>query len=808
MYKKIIIMLLVGCQLSASSQFVKQLKVKNSGKNSETFQSFTFDGAWCWFSDPRAVYFEGKYKRTYSGWIDSYGDILIASYDHTTKQILSKKIFNNFDADDHNNPSILIDNKGYITVFFSTHGKKDPIHSFKSKFPEDILNWNAEKLLDLNDKDKYPDFTNSYTYYSPIQLSDENNKLFLFWRGMDAKPTLATSTDNGNTWSKGKIFIMPNRIYKMRRPYVKVYSSGKNKIHIIFTDGHPRDEKQNNVYYMYYQNGAFYKANGQMIKNVTEDAVTPNEADIVYDALQTNQKAWVWDVAEDKQGNPVIAYAKFPNDSTHIYSYATWNGNMWNNMDLINSGGWFPKTKKNFTEPEPNYSGGLSIDKETPNVLYLSVKRDSVFEIEKWTLQTNNKFWKVESITKGSSKDNVRPFAVRGAKDGNPLQVLWMQNTRYIHYAAAGLKSYPLNFNERYLTAIKTCISSPTLTNPVDSAQIVAKMCQTADWQLATAEKSSRTDWIWGTFYLGLKDLFEITKDNRYFNELENVGEAAKWQPWTDIFNADRLTITDVWASLYDITHNPTMIDKTKFTLDIYLTRGLKNANMSFIKEKNPELFEWWTWCDGLFMAPQIFAHMTKITGEKKYLNYMNNHWWKTSDYLYSKADSLYFRDDRYFEEKSTNGKKVFWARGNGWVLGGLARVLDYMPKDFEDRPKYEEQFKQMTAKILSIQRPDGLWTVSLLDPEELLQSETSGSAFYTFALAWGINKGLIDPKYKSNVIKAWSALTSRINENGRLGYVQQVAGSPYPFYENQSHAYATGAYLLAGKEILTLIKK
>jgi rhamnogalacturonyl hydrolase YesR len=800
-----LLLLLFSVNSLVFSQFVKQKPVKNSGQNSEMFRSLAFDGAWCWFSDPRAVYYEGINKRTYSGWIDSYGNVIISSYDHLTKQTYSHKLFDNLEIDDHDNPAIMIDKEGYVMVFFSKHAKNDPIHFLKSKFPEDITQWNEEKLLDLNDKKQYPKWINSYTYCNPIQLSAENNKIFLFWRGLDGKPTFSTSTDNGENWSKGKIFVLPEQTYKFRRPYVKVYSSGKDKIHILFTDGHPRDEKQNSVYYMCYKNGAYYKANGAKIKDANAEAVTPREADVVYDATQTNQKAWVWDIAEDEKGNPVIAYTKYPTDTTHIYCYAKWNGKNWQNSDLINSGSWFPKTPKGKTETEPNYSGGLNIDKESTNTLYLSINRDSVFEIEKWTLRTDGKAWAVENITKGSKKDNIRPFAVRGAKEGNPLQLLWMQNTRYHNFALGGGVN-KLAFKDRYLTSIKCNLSSPVMTNPLDSAQIVAKMCQAADWQLANPDKSERTDWLWGAFYVGLTELYKITSDQRYLNELKDVGKAAKWQPLNDIFNADRLTIADVWASLYDITKDPVTIDKTRFVLDIYLERGFGPGTFSFEKKKNPYAHQWWSWCDALYMAPQVFAHMSKITGEKKYLDIMNEHWQKTSDYLYSKEDSLFYRDDTFFNKKSKNGKKVFWARGNGWVIGGLARVLELMPKDYPDRPKYESQFREMTSKLLSIQQPDSLWTVSLLDPMQLSQGETSGSAFYTYALAWGINNGLVDAKYKPNVIKAWTALSNRVNNQGRLGYVQQVAANPYPFFDYQWHVYATGTYFMAGKEMLKLI--
>lgn len=794
-FKIISFLILVCFQLQSFGQFAKQNFVKNAGKNSETYQSFTFDGAWCWFSDPRAVYFEGSAKCTYTGWIDSAGNIYISSYNHITSHLQTHKLCDKLETDDHDNPSILIDKKGFITVFFSKHNKGQPIHMMRSQFPEDISQWREDRLLNLNDAKKYPEWSNTYTYYSPVQLAAENNKLFLFWRGLDGKPTFATSSDNGENWSIGKIFVMPERIYKFRRPYVKIYSSGNDKIHIIFTDGHPRDEKQNSVYYMCYKNGAFYKADGTKIKNCNDEAVSPREADVVYDATLTNQKAWVWDVAEDEKGNPVIAYTKFPNDTTHIYSYVNWDGKCWLNKDLINSGRWFPKTEKGKIESEPNYSGGMNIDKENPNTLYLSVNRNGVFEIEKWTLPAGKKAWSVENITSGSTKNNVRPYAVVGAKAGNPLQLLWMQNTNYVFYGSP------------YLSSIKSCLPSPVMTNSLDSAQIVAKMCQAADWQLANPDKSNRTDWLWGAFYVGLTELYKITNDQKYLNELLKVGETAKWQPMNDIFHADRLTITDVWASLYDITKKPETIDKTKFVLDIYLERGIKNMNLSIDGKRNPQAYEWLTWCDALYMVPPVFAHMSKITGNKKYLDYMNTCWWKTSDYLYSKDDSLYFRDDSSFSRKTKNGKCMFWARGNGWVVGALARLLDLIPTNHPDRIRYETQFKQMTTKLLSLQRPDGMWTVSLLDPEELPTGESSGTAFYTFALAWGINNGLIDAKYKPNVLKAWTALTNNINEQGRLGFVQQVASNPFPFYANQSQVYATGTYFLAGKEILKLIK-
>lgn len=788
-----------------AQDFSKSSFNAKTGLNSESYTSMTFNGSWCWFSDPRAVYFEGEHQRTYTGWIDNFGDVTIAWYDHTSASIQSKLLYDNLETDDHNNPSILFDEEGHLLVFFNKHN--GGMYFTRSVKPEDISEWTEVKKLDLNDTERYNFGRDTYTYTNPIKLSAENGRIYLFWRGIDGKPSYSTSDDNGESWSKGTIFFMPEKIYDFRRPYVKYYSDGKNKIHIALTDGHPRNEENNSIYYMYYQEGAFYNANGKKIRDINEEAHGPAECEKVYDASASGQKAWIWDMAADKNGNPVLAYTKFPDDKNHIYSYAKWDGKQWNNSDLINSGSWFPETIKGRIEPEPNYSGGLNIDHENTNILYLSVNRDSVFEIEKWETKNNGRSWKSEAITSGSSKDNVRPFAIRGAEELNPVQVLWLQNSRYIHYAYGSMakKELKMSFKDRFHSSVKLDIPSPQIYDPLKDVDILNIMHQTADWQLANPwRKNSRLDWHWGAFYTGLRALYEVSGEDRYKNEMINIGQSNHWKPMDDIFHADRLVIADNWIWLYSLDKDSEKIEKVKWAMDIHLARDYKKAtDVRF--EDNVNNMEWWTWCDALYMAPPSFALMSDITGDLIYLKYADVQWWKTSDYLYSKDDSLFYRDDRFFDDRTENGKKVFWSRGNGWVIAGLARMLSAMPVDYSGREKFEQQYKEMAHKILSIQGDDGLWRVSLDDPDYLNIGESSGSAFYTFALAWGINHNLLDKKYTKQVEKAWVALTKNVNEWGRLGYVQQVAGSPYPFYEDQWQVYATGAFLLAGKEMLQL---
>jgi len=407
------------------------VEVKGKELNAEQFRTITTDGGWCWFSDPRAVYYEGKHKRTYTGWVTSAGDIVVAYYDHQTQEIKNKMLYEKLEADDHDNPTILIGKDGKLKIFFSKHARSFPIQLFVSAQPENIDEWEKPISLALNDTVAYKGLSNTYTYQNVVYLQNEK-KYFIFWRGADFKPNYSTSND-GIHWSSGKIFVLPDRVYRDRRPYMKVSSDGKSRIDFAFTDGHPRDEKNNSIYYMYYVKGTFYKANGSKIKNIGEP-VRPNEADIVYDAYNSaNPKGWIWDLARDKNGNPVLVYAKFPDSANHLYCVAKWDGKKWINHELVNSGKYFPRGPVGVREREPNYSGGICIDHEDPSILYLSVERNGIFEIERWTSKENGK-WEVEPITKNSKKDNIRPFAVRNAKSGNPVQVIWVTNDRYVHY--------------------------------------------------------------------------------------------------------------------------------------------------------------------------------------------------------------------------------------------------------------------------------------------------------------------------------------------------------------------------------------
>lgn len=422
------------------------------------------------------------------------------------------------------------------------------------------------------------------------------------------------------------------------------------------------------------------------------------------------------------------------------------------------------------------------------NVAFATVSNDSIYEILKLEKQNSSK-WTAKEITDASKYSNYSITPIKNAKENEP-NMAWVMNT---------IPDSKVNS----LTCIKINTLNPLITDVMSEKDIKELTRKVMDWQLSNPfTKKSRIDWHWGTFYIGLMTAYEMTGDQRYLDEMMNVGEYFDWGFEHDALNADRITIADMYLRLYDKVKDPEMLKATKIVLDIISSRK-EDIPMSFYPN-NKARFQWWTWADALYMAPPVMYRFSNTTNNDKYRLAAYKGWLANENHLYSKEDSLFYRDDTFIPKKTTNGKKVFWARGNGWVVGALVRILEVLPEDNPQREHYLNLYREMCAKLLRIQLSDGLWTVSLDDPEELLKGETSGSVFYGYAFAWGVNNGILDKEtYGKAAIKAWKALCKNVNEAGRLGFVQQVAGGPYPFFANQWQVYASGTFGLFANEIL-----
>ncbi len=328
---------------------------------------------------------------------------------------------------------------------------------------------------------------------------------------------------------------------------------------------------------------------------------------------------------------------------------------------------------------------------------------------------------------------------------------------------------------------------------------VVELMKEVCDWQLSNP--SERIDdpnemWERAVFYIGVMSLYDVSGDKKYLSAAYEWSSAQDYKLGPRKFHGDDQVVAQVYLSLYDIYKDGNLLQDTKTTLD------------SMMRNHSWKGSEVWNWCDGLFMAPPVLAHMSAITKDKAYLVYMDSLWWDTYEMLYDPEQRLFYRDNRYINKLDKEGNKIFWSRGNGWVIAGISRVLNHLPKDHPNYEVYVSLFQEMSESISALQSSDGFWKSNLLDTLVFPEGESSGTAFFVYAFCWGINKGLLSADDFLPVIKnGWNALTSAVDQEGRLGFVQQPWHEPGPVFAEGRYEYGTGAFLLAASEYHKLLE-
>lgn len=322
------------------------------------------------------------------------------------------------------------------------------------------------------------------------------------------------------------------------------------------------------------------------------------------------------------------------------------------------------------------------------------------------------------------------------------------------------------------------------------------------DWQLKHP-KHTPTDWTNGAFYAGVVAAYKTTGSRKILDSLMALGQRTSWQPGRRYDHADDIAISQTYIDLSRIKGNPEMIRATIDTVQKLRTVPGPESRKGLM---------WW-WCDALFMGPPTIVKLGVDLKDPSYFALNDSLFKQTYDLLYNKEQHLFARDAGYLinaageGKKEANGATIFWSRGNGWVMGGLVRIMEELPANYTARPFYEQLYKEMSAKIISLQQADGLWRASLLDPASFPGGEGSGSGFYCYALAWGINHGLLDKAiYEPAVRKAWVGLNTLVSPEGRVGWVQPIGADPRRNFSAESYeVYGAGAFLLAGSEVIKL---
>ncbi len=340
------------------------------------------------------------------------------------------------------------------------------------------------------------------------------------------------------------------------------------------------------------------------------------------------------------------------------------------------------------------------------------------------------------------------------------------------------------------------------------SKEIIELAKKVADSNIASPRISfSLTDWVIAPYYDGLIELAKISGEPKYWAEVINCGNAVAWNNGKRKYHADDYAISHAWLATYlaDTSKKERMLNVKRGLDKIILDASTYSGKAPLKKHFGRTPVCAWNWCDALYMAPITFLRMYNATGEQKYLDYMNKEYQWTTNLLFDTQDNMFYRDTRFIGKKSPNGKKIFWGRGNGWVIGGLALILNDMQKDNPLYTYYKDLYLKMAKAVAKAQLESGLWGVNLADAQHYQGGETSSSAFITYALAWGINNNLLDNSYKSIITKAWQGLKNVVDENYTVGYVQPIGASPDKFSKDTTQLYGVGAFLMASAEVAKL---
>lgn len=367
------------------------------------------EGGWIWFTDPRAIHYNG---RTYFGFVNGDGDIIVRSVDPATLTVSSEtNLAAAFQVDDHAGPSLLVrDSDHRLLVFYAAHDDTNMRLriSTNSLDTDPTLSGGFAAAATLDAQIGGTD----YTYPVPIQLTGEtNDPIYLFFRNIVTANqydlVYSKSTDGGATWG-ALVKVADSNAHS----YWRIAQNGDDRIDFAYTDEHPF-YNPGSLYHFYYEGGAYFETDGGSAGSLPLDI---SDMTLVYDG--SSVRSWVWDLAING-GSPVIAFAAFPSTSDHRYRYATWSGSAWTTQQIVAAGGHiYGNTDEEY------YSGGVVIDRNDPTVVYLSREVSGQWEMFAYRTTDGGATWTSRALTSGSADKQIRPAPVYNADPR--LRVMWM----------------------------------------------------------------------------------------------------------------------------------------------------------------------------------------------------------------------------------------------------------------------------------------------------------------------------------------------------------------------------------------------
>lgn len=793
MRKSIFKLCLIGALIGGYNHHVEAQELSEVGKGwSQTSVNTPV------FRNNSLVTYAGK---QYIAYYDSEGFLTLGSRTNGSNQwTLKRSVYKGNCKDAHNTISLMVDGKGYLHVAFDHHGT--PLKYCRSKAPGSLELGELIPMINKNEKNvTYPEF------YS---LKD-GDLLFAYRDGASGNGNLVLNRYNvkKGKWKRIQDVLIDGE--QTRNAYWQLYVDSKGTIHLSWVWRETPDVATNHdICYARSTNGGktWTRSNGKKYKL----PITADNAEYAWKIPQNSELINQTSMTADTQGNPYIAtYWRDAESKVPQYRLVWYNGNEWKLQQIservspfsLSGGG-----TKLIPMARPRLAVRQKDGKTEAFYLFRDVERGSKVSLA-YTENLGKTEWSMKDLTDFPVGAWEPSYDTELWKNGGNLDI-YVQHTSQ----GDGERSIATKATPVYVLSVNP--NQLKIEESDNVRSIIYKV--NAYWQ-NNHKPQERSFWDPAAYHTGNMEAYFLTKNPEY----KAYSEAwAKHNHWKGATSDDKANWKGLWygegrdfvlfgdwqicfqtyADLYNL-------DEVKDPNKIARAREVMEYEMS-----TPEYKYWW-WADGLYMVMPVMTKLYKITKNPLYLEKLYQYYAYADSLMFDQEEHLYYRDGKYVypKHKSVNGMKDFWARGDGWVLAGLAKVLADLPKDYEHRPFFLQRYNQLADAVKRSQQPEGYWTRSILDKNHAPGPETSGTAFFTYGLLWGINNGYLDEAtYMPTVQKAWKYLTETALQNdGRIGYVQPIGERAIPGQTvdaNSTANFGVGAFLLTACEMERYLKK
>lgn len=345
-------------------------------------------------------------------------------------------------------------------------------------------------------------------------------------------------------------------------------------------------------------------------------------------------------------------------------------------------------------------------------------------------------------------------------------------------------------------------------------------------WQLDGNEKP-KWDYKMGFVLSGFEKLYQKTNDNKYFNYtkeyvdemIDSTGNIKKYD--LKEYNIDYLNPTKLLFNLYDVTKDSRyfqIIGKVRNQLE---TQPRTASGGFWHKQIYPNQM----WIDGLYMAEPFYTQFTVKYEKGKNLDDIAKQFELVQNHIVDKKTGLVYQawdesKEIAWADKQTGTSPTIWGRGIGWYMIALVETLDYFPKS---HPKYKVlvgYLNDIAKNVNQYKSESGLWYQIADKPEKFgnyVESSASGMIIYAFAK--GADKGYLPSSYKAAAKKSFDSFVKefvKVDKKGEINILNSssnvgLGGKPFRDGTNdyyltaktkENGAIAYGAFLLSAIEL------